>query len=193
MEILEKNSTNHHKLNDYTTILSSDIERAEDNISVLFYYGMLYNSFNESFTPIEESEKYKTPPFCVYSKLYFVTNGSYILKIKDRPLKMERGDMVLIPAGTKAEFFSCNEIFEHYYLHFNVFYRNENILNNFFTDINSNYIVHFDSNNDLSAHFNNLLDYAKQERDQNPVFEFLIKSELMQILSSYIRKANLYH
>lgn len=96
--------------------------------------------------------------FCPNNKLYYVTDGEIEVKTKQGVFIAKKGDMVLIPAGTKHDFNLTN--LKHgvkYWVHFDMKISGTN----FFENFNLPYLVHVGIDDYPIFLFNTLIKRAK--------------------------------
>lgn len=116
---------------------------------------------------------------CPNSKIFYVTDGEIVLKIKDQTIIAAQGDMVIIPAGTKHDFHLSDKQFaSKYWLHTDLFIGG----NNLFDYYPLPFMVHVGQNDYLCSLFDTVL----KLKDSAKLSDKLIASStLLNIVAFY--------
>lgn len=134
-----------------------------------------------------EIEQFKTPPFSFFSKLYYIINGKVTLLINGKKYICKKNDVILIPANIKMDFVSISVDAKWYWIHFNILYKIKTIYTDYFYNLKRNFIIHIPENTALKY----IEELHAHSHLKNPIDEFIVKCNLMQILRYYIAKNEL--
>lgn len=119
--------------------------------SATFYYGE-----RTKLTPLWRDKNVISPN----SKIYYVIDGELVVETSKQVLLAKRGDVILIPAGTKHSFHLTEKNFaEKYWFHFDLKIGNES----YFEHISFPFMIHIGKNEQLESLFTTALSRARSD------------------------------
>lgn len=120
---------------------------------------------------------------CPNSKIYYVKDGEICVEVKNRVLIAKRGDVILIPAGTKHSYHLTDMGHaEKYWFHFDLRIGQAN----YFDTIALPYIKHLGEEERLDALFETVVN----TKAASPSESLLVSSSIMLIMSIYLEGIN---
>ncbi len=140
-----------------------------ETLSATFYFGA-----KETLSPLWHDKNVISPN----SKVYYVLDGELIVETETEVLLAKKGDMILLPAGVKHNFYLTEKKYAvKYWFHFDLKAGNES----FFENYNFPYKIHVG----INSHLSNLFDVAISRASGRNANDTLAASGMVMAIVSY--------